>query len=262
MRMDPVLGRSLTQLLEFEGDVETTFSLTFEVTEAVAVAAAVAVPTTTDSKSDNKSGGGANGSGAASGGGGGGVKYVTRELIKGGSSIAVTNDNRSRYVDLYIDARLHSGVQQQSDSFVSGFKAACDGHSLALFTPNELELLICGVMPLGAWAELEKSATYEGGYTKDTPIIKQFWSIVHNDFSPEQRLSLLYYVTGSSRMPLGGMAELKMIVQRASPDTEALPTASTCFHVLLLPEYASRDKLLSKLTTALAHGESGGFGLQ
>ena len=43
-------------------------------------------------------------------------------------------------------------------------------------------------------------------------------------------------------------------------DTDALPTAHTCFNVLLLPEYANEEKLRERLETALAHAE--GFGLQ
>ena len=47
-------------------------------------------------------------------------------------------------------------------------------------------------------------------------------------------------------------------MQRAGPDTERLPTASTCFHVLLLPEYDTPEKLATKLDAALAHAH--GFG--
>lgn len=51
-----------------------------------------------------------------------------------------------------------------------------------------------------------------------------------------------------------------MIIQRAGPDTERLPTSSTCFHMLLLPEYTNEQKLLTKLRIALANNQ--GFGLQ
>ena len=39
-----------------------------------------------------------------------------------------------------------------------------------------------------------------------------------------------------------------------------LPTASTCFSVLLLPEYSSKEKLQKKLQIALKNAT--GFGLQ
>lgn len=49
-------------------------------------------------------------------------------------------------------------------------------------------------------------------------------------------------------------------LQRAGPDSDKLPTAHTCFNALLLPEYGSRDKLRSKLLTAIQNAQ--GFGLQ
>lgn len=49
-------------------------------------------------------------------------------------------------------------------------------------------------------------------------------------------------------------------MQRAGPDSDKLPTAHTCFNALLLPEYGSRDKLRSKLLTAIQNAQ--GFGLQ
>ena len=76
------------------------------------------------------------------------TQYRVVELIPNGSKIPVTNDNRKRYVDLYVDYRLHSGVKAQSDAFLNGFKAACGGATLNLFTARELEQLICGVMPV------------------------------------------------------------------------------------------------------------------
>ena len=41
---------------------------------------------------------------------------------------------------------------------------------------------------------------------------------------------------------------------------EGLPTAATCFNLLLLPDYASEEKLQKKLLTAIR--ECSGFGLQ
>jgi hypothetical protein len=49
-------------------------------------------------------------------------------------------------------------------------------------------------------------------------------------------------------------------VQRSGPDSDLLPTAHTCFNVLLLPEYASKEKLRERLAVAMANAE--GFGLQ
>lgn len=58
---------------------------------------------------------------------------------------------------------------------------------------------------------------------------------------------------------IGGLAKLKLIISRNGPDTDHLPTAHTCFNVLLLPEYSSLEKLQEKLSKAIDNAE--GFGL-
>ena len=62
------------------------------------------------------------------------------------------------------------------------------------------------------------------------------------------------------RAPVEGLSALKLIIQRGSPDTDRLPTSHTCFNVLLLPEYSSKDKLRNRLMTAIENAQ--GFGLQ
>jgi ubiquitin-protein ligase E3 A len=59
---------------------------------------------------------------------------------------------------------------------------------------------------------------------------------------------------------VGGLSKLVLTIQRAGGDTDRLPTSHTCFNVLLLPEYATREKLQARLLTAIENAE--GFGLQ
>ena len=62
------------------------------------------------------------------------------------------------------------------------------------------------------------------------------------------------------RAPVEGLSGLKLTIQRGSPDTDRLPTSHTCFNVLLLPEYSTKEKLRSRLMTAIENAQ--GFGLQ
>lgn len=67
--------------------------------------------------------------------------------------------------------------------------------------------------------------------------------------------------TGSDRSPAFGLKELHMVVQKNGAEpTERLPTSYTCFCTLLLPEYATKEKLERLLTIAVEASE--GFGLQ
>lgn len=59
---------------------------------------------------------------------------------------------------------------------------------------------------------------------------------------------------------MGGLAKLPIIIQRAGPDTNRLPTAHTCFNALLLPEYRSKQRMAERLLTAIQNAT--GFGLQ
>lgn len=76
----------------------------------------------------------------------------------------------------------------------------------------------------------------------------------------DQKRAFLSFTTGCDRSPIGGLADLKLLIQRSGPDDEKLPSAHTCFNALLLPDYSSREKLKTKLLTAIQNAQ--GFGLQ
>ena len=42
--------------------------------------------------------------------------------MKGGSGIAVVEDNKKQYVDLMVNYRLSKGTTKQTEAFVKGFK--------------------------------------------------------------------------------------------------------------------------------------------
>lgn len=106
--------------------------------------------------------------------------------------------------------------------------------------------------------ELELSTEYDGGYTPESQIIIDFWSIVHN-LSMKNKKKLLQFTTGSDRVPVGGLSRLKLIIARNGPNSDRLPTAHTCFNVLLLPEYETKEKLNDRLLKAINYAK--GFGM-
>lgn len=106
--------------------------------------------------------------------------------------------------------------------------------------------------------ELENSTEYDGGFTNDSQVIKDFWSVVHA-LSMEDKRKLLQFTTGSDRVPIGGLSRLKLVIARNGSDSDRLPTAHTCFNVLLLPEYSTREKLKDRLVKAINYSK--GFGM-
>lgn len=67
--------------------------------------------------------------------------------------------------------------------------------------------------------ELEEATEYDGGYTASSPIIQQFWEIVHR-MPLESKRKLLQFTTGSDRVPVGGLSKLKLIISRNGPDSD------------------------------------------
>lgn len=55
------------------------------------------------------------------------------------------------------------------------------------------------------------------------------------------------------------MSKLKLVIARHGPDCDRLPTSHTCFNILLLPEYSSREKLEERLLKAINYSK--GFGM-
>ena len=65
------------------------------------------------------------------------------------------------------------------------------------------------------------STEYNSGYTPSTPIVGWFWELCHK-MSDEEKKQLLQFTTGSARVPVGGLARLKLIIARHGPDTDRL----------------------------------------
>ncbi|XP_032511772.2 ubiquitin-protein ligase E3A isoform X1 [Danaus plexippus] len=183
---------------------------------------------------------------------------IFHDLKENGDNIFVTQDNKQEFVDLYSDFLLNKSVESQFRAFRRGFVMVTDESQLgALFRPEEVETLVCGSKNFD-FNELEKSTEYDGGYTAESQIIKDFWSIVHG-LTLEDKRKLLQFTTGSDRVPVGGLSHLKLVIARNGPDSDRLPTAHTCFNVLLLPEYSTRHKLQDRLMKAISYSK--GFGM-
>lgn len=76
-----------------------------------------------------------------------------------------------------------------------------------------------------------------------------------------QQKRLLFFITGSDRVPIKGLAHLSppFVISRNGTDGSRLPTAHTCFNHLLLPAYKDKETLRNRLLLALENAE--GFGL-
>ncbi|XP_065205619.1 ubiquitin-protein ligase E3A isoform X2 [Planococcus citri] len=183
---------------------------------------------------------------------------VYHDLLPEGDKIPVSLYNKKHFVDLYADFLLNKSISKQFNAFRKGFRMVTDESPMKyLFRPDEIEILICGSKNFD-FNELQESTRYDGGYDSSTQIIKNFWEFAHS-LSLENQRKLLQFTTGSDRIPVGGLGQLHMIIARNGPDSDRLPTAHTCFNVLLLPEYNTKEKLCDRLMKAINYSK--GFGM-
>lgn len=223
----PALARGLRQLLDFEGDVQSTFCLDF-VIEVEKYGTRVRVP-----------------------------------LCAGGETRMVTNANRRDYVDLYVRYLLDTSVTRQFEPFKRGFFTVCAGNALTLFRPEEIELLVRGSDEALDISSLRGAAIYTG-WPKHVnpdiePTVQWFWGTFERA-SPVDQRRLLSFITGSDRIPAMGAASLVIRVNLLGEDEGRFPSARTCFNVLSLYRYTSRARLEQCLWRAV--NESEGFGLK
>lgn len=87
-----------------------------------------------------------------------------------------TATHTQEFVRLYTEWVLERSIAAQFTAFRRGFLRVCSGPALGLFTPPELELLVCGLPHLD-FAALQAVARYEGGYSPDHPTVQAFWEV-------------------------------------------------------------------------------------
>lgn len=183
----------------------------------------------------------------------------TFELKQNGASLPVNFDSRQEYVEAYCDWVFNKSIERQYRQFSNGFSQVVDSMIWLLLTPEEAHLALCSEVTLD-FLELREGAFYKGGYNDKDTYIKWFWDVLL-EFDEAQKKRFLAFVTGCPRSPLGGLKVLHVGIQRNHLEpTERLPTSHTCFKLLDLPQYTSKEKLKSKLLAAMQYSE--GFGLE
>ncbi|XP_077073484.1 putative E3 ubiquitin-protein ligase HERC4 isoform X1 [Siphateles boraxobius] len=218
----PDVGRSLQQLLDYtEDDLEETYCLNFTITEENFGATEVL------------------------------------ELIPNGTDVSVNKSNRQEFVKAYVNYIFNTSVAPQFSAFHAGFHKVCGGKVLELFQPSELQAMVIGNTNYD-WKELEKSTEYKNEYWADHPTIKMFWEVFH-EMPLEKKKQFLLFLTGSDRIPIMGMKSLALVIQPTGGGEQYFPVAHTCFNMLDLPKYTSKDTLREKLLQAIEHNQ--GFNL-
>ncbi|SCU90573.1 LAMI_0E02674g1_1 [Lachancea mirantina] len=173
------------------------------------------------------------------------------ELINRGSQIPVTRSNVLEYVLSIAEYKLNRKSRIPTRYFLGGLTVMIPAHWIQMFNSVELQMLISGGGKDINLADLRANTEY-GDYVDGDITIRHFWDILR-EFSPEQRLKFVKFVTSVPRAPLQGFGSLDphFGIRNAGRDIARLPTASTCVNLLKLPDYRDKDLLRQKLLYAL-----------
>jgi ubiquitin-protein ligase E3 B len=238
---DPELHKNLTYVKHYEGDVED-LGLTFSFDQDIM------------------------------------GKIVTHELIPGGRSINVTNSNRISYIHHMAHFKMHRQIQTQVAAFKNGFRSVIPPDWLSLFSGPEVQRLISGDNSPIDLKDLRRNTSYYGGFHDSHRVVAWLWEVLEKDFNDKEKSMFLKFVTSCSKPPLLGFENLEppfsircvevaddeddgdtvgsvlrgFLALRKKDPVNRLPTASTCFNLLKLPNYQKKSTLKEKLRYAIS----------
>ena len=89
------------------------------------------------------------------------------------SEVIVTQQNKSVYVQKFIDYMLNTRVDSILNAFTAGFMSVCSGHALGLMRPCEIEVLVSGSKETQLNIHLiRENSTYTDGFAPNDPFIE------------------------------------------------------------------------------------------
>lgn len=193
------------------------------------------------------------------------VKTVTRDLVPGGASVSVNNENRLVYISYMARYRLQIQPQLQTSAFLRGLGTIISPSWLSMFNQSELQTLVSGTSTDVNIPDLRANTQYGGVYAlgddgMEHPSIQIFWKVMQ-DLSDADKKKVLKFVTSTPRAPLLGFKNLnpRFSIRDSGSDQTRLPSTSTCVNLLKLPIYRDENTLRERLLYSVNSGA--GFNL-
>ena len=149
---------------------------------------------------------------------------------------------------------LASSQRRLLNSFAEGLSSVLPVELLSMFTGEQLRDIVCGNADIDVEL-LHRVVEYEG-YSESDEVIFYFWEVLREMTTTERKL-FLQFVWARNRLPLKESdfdAPFKIQRDNKSVGDDGdypLPSASTCFFTLSLPEYKEKETLKQKLLFAI-----------
>ena len=171
------------------------------------------------------------------------------ELVENGQNKKVTYENLPEYIKLYKKFLL-SEYDAQISFIRSGIFDLLTKNSKknfsSLITYQDLEEFITGMPTLDL--QLLRENTMTDAYDPNSKVISNFWKALES-FTEEERSLYLKFVSGRTRLPDSRSLNFTHKIQRLNkrnPD-DYMPTSTTCYFTLNLPDYSTYEILRDKL---------------
>lgn len=165
---DQDLYKNLILLMEYKGDIENDFGVSFIVNEQI----------------NNKT--------------------VEIDLIPNGKNINVTNQNKFLYIRRIAQYKLTTQIEKQCQAFKKGLDSVLEKDSYKLFTSNEFRQIISGFdkeFDLMDWKLNTVYTHIDTSVKENEDLINDFWEIVY-ELDIKECEKLLFFVTSMKRPPL------------------------------------------------------------
>lgn len=166
------------------------------------------------------------------------------ELIPYGSVTKVTKTNMQEFISLVHKHLLLNF--SASNFFRDGLCSIISLSDLQIFKPSEMNSLVCGE-GLENWSVelLLKAIIPAHGFNYTSSTYLNLLEVISKFTSNEQKM-FLKFVTGSPRLPNGGLGSLNpklTVVKKEDSSDNHLPSVMTCQNYLKIPDYSSIETL-------------------
>ena len=180
-------------------------------------------------------------------------KALVEEPVKSSQKLLELDHLAHKQLSREYDANasfLLAWQQRMLNAFTEGLGNVIPVEILPILSGEELREMMCGNPNVDV--ELLKQVVEYEGYGPNDDVITYFWSTL-SEMTNEERKQFLQFVWARNRLPMRESdfdAPFK-IQKDTSKGEQALPSASTCFFTLTLPEYTNQEALREKLLFAI-----------
>ncbi|CAI9299301.1 unnamed protein product [Lactuca saligna] len=158
----------------------------------------------------------------------------------------VSIDNLEEYISLVVAATVKTGITDKWKHSELVF----DITALQIFTPNELDHLLCGQRELWEADKLVDHIKFDHGYTSKSPAIVNLLEIMESSL-PNSKGHFLTIVRKHSSTSSNVTSSAGGASESADDD---LPSVMTCANYLKLPAYSTKEIMYKQLVYAITFG--------